>query len=620
MELAPDHLRTLLTPSALYSSAPPTRRSPVGQPSAHSSWSTSSLNPRNRIDSLTPVQGPRWRIEGACNEGTQYQVLPIPLLGRLPPTRIDVHLPPYADIPDKLRGPLDLAAAFHITDGRIRRLGIAQYVLRVLEAWSDRTADWEAIYLDAPHGSYIQLSALCAQISQVHVDLHPRDPSTGHINPDDQWLSPDDLAIYLALEQSAWPPVADIADLRITAQIHDTISLVHFRDDPSDSTVAFKSTLTAVKYLYHELKVLLALPPHPNVISRPLQIVTAQHGSRLVVCGFTLNYHALGSLKNVIAYRAHAGNLKRDDQYRWAEQITRALIHVNEQGGTFYSELKLDNILVTQSDSSEKKQQDIVLADFEQRANWHSWAAPEITHVEIFEELVESGYFAPDSAAHLDFTTYLHQIPTVTPAAVPSPIQSYFTAWTVLSAAAQHAAEVFSLGKTLWCLFEGVSNMNTNIRISHAREPDYVFPEFRHTPHGLRDLIRRCTYGAPEWKGRATAGVVRYGDRVWPAEGYGGVPETKRGGDGEDEVKRALAVHDAARRWWEEEVDRGTRFFAHKARQVKEKENGDAAAPEADDDDDDPEEFDALRRASLREVLEELARSRDAELSDADKK
>jgi hypothetical protein len=73
---------------------------------------------------------------------------------------------------------------------------------------------------------------------------------------------------------------------------------------------------------------------------------------------------------------------------------------------------------------------------------------------------------------------------------------SYNIPWLYLDADEQEAAEVYMLGRVLWCLFEGQSAPQPGaVWQSYRREPDLEFPAFRRTPPDLRSLIDRCTSG-----------------------------------------------------------------------------------------------------------------------------
>lgn len=54
-------------------------------------------------------------------------------------------------------------------------------------------------------------------------------------------------------------------------------------------------------------------------------------------------------------------------------------------------------------------------------------------------------------------------------------------------------AMVFSVGKTLWCIFEGCSHSYTELHGQKKYEVTLKFLHFSTTPESLKLLIRRCT-------------------------------------------------------------------------------------------------------------------------------
>jgi hypothetical protein len=76
----------------------------------------------------------------------------------------------------------------------------------------------------------------------------------------------------------------------------------------------------------------------------------------------------------------------------------------------------------------------------------------------------------------------------------------------------------------------------------------------------LRECIRSCTVGAPEWKGRHR-NIVRSGTKLFSVERLG--KEFPEGS--------AAETKEAARRWWREEISSAKRFLESR---VRSKESG----------------------------------------------
>lgn len=131
------------------------------------------------------------------------------------------------------------------------------------------------------------------------------------------------------------------------------------------------------KYLYHELRQLLIIQSHPNVMARPTHLITKKctFGSKTAVLGFTLELHVHGSLRDLIPFLQVHNQVSLADKAKWSVQLASALVHLRETCGIFYPDLRLDNIVLTGSG-------DVVMVDFEQRGVWCEFAAPEVNAIE----------------------------------------------------------------------------------------------------------------------------------------------------------------------------------------------------------------------------------------------
>jgi len=329
-------------------------------------WDRSTNNPAKRIETLDVVPSARWRIDGSDNQGAQFHVVPI-----FTPTpslkRIDVFIPSQECHPPHLRNALNSAWAFCLRDSRVASLGLARHIIRALENWTNEVGEdriakgWE----DAPYGSRIEIDRICA---------NPKDMICTFKY--DYYL--EDCALSLSALQSMWgyplsvyPDTIDINTLTLIRQLHDTISLVSLPKSGKREEVIFKSTTQDTRYLYHELKLLLAMPEHAGIMSRPLYLVTGKtrHGEEKVF-GFILPYYRRGNLADILGHGKHIGSLSLKDQLRWARQVTQTLKVINSPPAKFYSELKVDNLLVNEDGN-------IVFIDFEQSGQFAHIIYPE---------------------------------------------------------------------------------------------------------------------------------------------------------------------------------------------------------------------------------------------------
>lgn len=168
------------------------------------------------------------------------------------------------------------------------------------------------------------------------------------------------------------PEEIDISRLHLLQQIQDSTAVVKLSNaNGNDEILVFKTLSDSIEYLYHELEVLVSIPPHPNIIGCPRHIVTknCSFGAKAAVVGFTLPYHKQGSLRDILLFRRIHETLNLKTQLKWAIQIVEAVQHVQKHGPGYYCDLRLDNILISDTD-------DVVLIDFEQRGVMPAFASP----------------------------------------------------------------------------------------------------------------------------------------------------------------------------------------------------------------------------------------------------
>ena len=193
--------------------------------------------------------------------------------------------------------------------------------------------------------------------------------------------------------------------------------------------------------------------------------------------------------------------------------------------------------------------------------SWATFSAPEIHYLEYLLQLSASEE-TPELERERYTALVAQHLPTDQPPSVrqhvyANPPQGYYRPWLALGPAQREAAEVFSLGKLLWCLFEGRADPRISLLKSFRHEPlsspwctappalDIEFPTFRRTPEPVRALIRRCTRGDPLWRPEAAwqRGIVRVGAQAFP-RGRSGVSGEPRG--------TAQEALEAAKQGWRE--------------------------------------------------------------------
>jgi hypothetical protein len=529
MELSPDTIDSVIHPTAAFLPHDAARSHPAVESITDTpspSWEMSHLNPKNRVDSLSPLSEPLFRIDGSTAFGSQFYAVPL-FMDPLPPLRIDVFIPELSTQPRHIRDVLELDRAFHTKDRtRVAHLAISRHIQRRLQLWT-KTLDRPEDYLGSlPFGSRIVFKNMALDIRQIEIEIGPAHALETFLFSEAQFRETWGPDIHL-------PPAIDISQVQFLEQIHDSTCLVRV-----DGVYHILKALTSFsKYLYHELKLLLTMKPHPNVMSSPVHIVTkkVKFGAKRAVIGFTLEYHEHGTMRDIVPLLGSSGALTSTEQFKWALQIASGLTHLRETSGNFYPDLRLDNIVLS-------SKRDAIMVDFEQRGVWCEFAAPEVNAVEYIR-MIATGENVPEDVRE----KFADRMETLCPGyenllsreKYTNPPGGYNVSWLSLNPAEQEAAEVYMLGRVLWCLFEGVSApQKATIWISYRWESPLQFPAYRRTPEAIRRLIDSCTKGR---RPTLDTTVVRQGSRL-----------VLSGQDPSEATREA--VLNAARAWWTKEV------------------------------------------------------------------
>ncbi|KAF2810060.1 uncharacterized protein BDZ99DRAFT_462673 [Mytilinidion resinicola] len=441
-----------------------------------------------------------------------------------------------------------------------------------------------------PFGSRIVVNDIRANVDSMEIVPHPI------YNIEQNWFSVKALQDIWHLDSARWPDVVDYADLQLQAQPHESITLVQIPSRRGGETLVFKSLVQDVKYMYHELKMLLTLKRHPNIIGAPLYVVTkkCRFGGKIGICGFILPFYPLGSLGKTLeesSREALSTPSMLRDRFRWARQIAQALLHIKDSPLGFYPDLKPDNVLLSPGTEG----LDATLIDLEQRGGWYSWSPPEVRYIEYLEYIaarVECPPVRVKSLALLKSFIPGWKLPTQADR-YRECTQGFSAAWLALEGKEREAAQVFMLGKLLWCIFEGTSSVNCGIGFDMFREQEASppFPKFRDTPAKLRACIRACTAGAPEWDEQFRT-IARRGTKYYAVE--------RLSEPGELEGASPKETQEAAKRWWQEEVRSAKRFVEQKIRTRNSKDSKGPSEILA------RTEEQARQRPSLRIVLEQI--------------
>ncbi|KAH8590974.1 hypothetical protein B0O99DRAFT_280621 [Bisporella sp. PMI_857] len=480
MELSGSLLDQLLEPSFIFRQRRDFVRNFLSYDEGRT-WGVSHLNPKNRIDSLEQPRGCSWRIDGATQYGTQFFTA---LERYRVPLRIDAFIPDQMEHPYPLRPALQSSLSVVERGLRVAELGIAKHICNALHWHSEMDAHFLKKLENLPFGSKIVFENVVADVADMKLHVIPAYDLERRFAPFQklQQMWKEEIA------PPRWPPIINILDLSLIRQLHDSISLVTIKG--RSERFIFKSTTSDPETLYHEIKFLLQIAPHPNIIEPPKYLVTKDcaFGGRKGVCGFILTYLGGGSLRDVLPLLSMQEALTMGVRIRWSIQIVFALLHFRDQTGSFYSDLRPDNILL--SDVVSNPDSKIVLVDFEQRGNWYSWTAPEIRCFLFLKELTECPNNVSQSPHLKPIIDEL--VSNYLPGSTIKNFENQRSIWTLFSPALQEKAMVYSLGLMLYCIFEGLSNPRINLATAFEIEPHIEFPEFKSTPLIIRECIMKC--------------------------------------------------------------------------------------------------------------------------------
>lgn len=506
-------------------------------------WENSILNPKNRIESLSPLPNPLWRIDAVASNGTDFFIVPL-FMENFPYLRIGLSIPEHTKFCRRLQEDLMMSAVFHMRDkARINNLPLTQHLLRILQHWTLSNPNFDKIYQKLPWGSSLVAENIPNDVKCAKLTITP-----SH-HAEQQLLTVEDLQLFWGHELDLPEPV-DIKDLRYEEQLHDSVCVVWI----SHKRYAFKAVTTHTKYLYNELRQLLLITPHDNIISRPRHLIVkpSVFGGELLVIGFTLEYHKLSCARDHLGFyrRQNISSLRRE--VNWCLQITSALIHLRETRGTYYPDLRLDNILLTDN-------LDFVMVDFEQRGVWFEYAPPEVNAIDIMCTL--QGDSSLDERIRSKYRSILESVIPNADILLQANEYYYYTndgfniPWLALTSKEREAGEVFMLGRLMWCIFEAACAPHSgSYWVSYAHELGFDFPVYSATPPAIRNLIDWCTRGHRQCLSDV---IFRQDGKMILREHQGTSSSTPQ------------QVKEAAYSFWEKEVQDAEEWVSERSRQIQ---------------------------------------------------
>jgi hypothetical protein len=493
-------------------------------------WRVSIHNPANRVRCLASLDRVRWRIDGYGSHGRQVFIAPLSTTLPRYPTGIDLYIPDQNSQPNALRKLLGSNLTFFTHKGK--SLPLSTYLCLALTHWQISMGDWfDTVFAAMPLGSCIVAENLGLQVEETKFRFIPA------VTIESNLLGPDDLRSIWSGDGLELPPTIELSRLELQVRLNDCVSVVTIPKLSATKKWICKLNIADPRYLYHEIRILLMLPKHPHLPQRPAFLVSTitRMSCEEKLCGFIINYYEQGNLAQMIDYKRTKGELSLNLQLAWGLQLVLALQAVLESPVRYYTGLKPDNVVFTSKNT-------LILIDFEQTGNWPTFTAPEIQHIRNLRMLSEATH-VPDNirsrygdllAALLPNRRSSEQRYSITPS-------GYFEEWNILTPSQCESAMIFSLGKMLWCIFEGWSHTQNGIEENYDISCDLEFPEMRLTPIPLQKLILDCTQGLSYGNAGDRVKLTRVGDRIHPQGRF------ERHRDGEaSEIDTLLAAKEIA--------------------------------------------------------------------------
>ena len=282
-------------------------------------------------------------------------------------------------------------------------------------------------------------------------------------------------------------------------------TIARFRNAPINQRYVYKG-LSFLLYLemgqsfrfertamYHELNLIFSLPYHPNIVRPPSMLVIVEPvlvGTKTsvkqqkFVCGFLYPYQERQSIQEVIEKASIEGErLSLALKAKWACQISSAMATVNSSQ-MFHMDLKPSNILLDEQD-------DTTLIDWEQYGASPFFLAPEATGAWDVEE-VKSDQRSDPKERDTKLLYHKYTGPVSEDCSAWSH-RNVFPIWQRECQPALEAAEVYSLGRTLWVIFEQIDEelFLTN-RDECVSKRHFWSLKSNDIPQCWKDFISRC--------------------------------------------------------------------------------------------------------------------------------
>ena len=316
-------------------------------------------------------------------------------------------------------------------------------------------------------------------------------------------------------------PVSNLSQYgHLNFQVQDTVDYSHLtqirhlggrgrttlvRSSPSSKTLCvfkgvdfgtFLESRTDFQHLkdicYHEIQTISSLPEHPNIIAPPNTFVTVRkmgNDQQAFICGALYPFMERGTLDDQIqTSKATGARLPLINKATWCFQMASAIAHTHFTAHTFHMDIKTANMVLN-------SRNDLILIDWEQSGAALYTLAPEADGSWDIKEtktspLSQGG--ADLAEPKLVYEKYCG--PDRENLAWGEPKWNVFPHWRDVYPQALAAAEVFSLGRTMWMLLEQV----TQSEVEDLEEVVISWSDMaKDIPEEWKSVVNRCLLPDP---------------------------------------------------------------------------------------------------------------------------
>ena len=206
---------------------------------------------------------------------------------------------------------------------------------------------------------------------------------------------------------------------------------------------------------YHEIRTISSLPRHPYIIPPPNTIVTVRKiadDQQAFTCGALYPFMEHGTLDDQIQNtKATGARLPLSNKAVWCFQMASAIAHTHFTAYTFHMDIKPANFVLNAS-------KDLILIDWEQSGSALYTLAPEADGSwDVKDATTGSAYYGGVTSTESKLAYEKYHGPDRKNLAWGRPKWNVFPSWRDYYPKASEAAEVFSLGRTMWMLLEQVT-------------------------------------------------------------------------------------------------------------------------------------------------------------------